>query len=221
MDQIRHWLSFIIMMFSILFNTMDAALLTKAPEAKSEQELVEMSEKFDEYELADEITVIKASVLSDAQRHAVIALQGLVARDNPQIFIDFGYATNTNAINELEKAGYKIVRNDESGNLWNFKTIVEKFKSYIDENSPWNDMYLYILKLIEIVRKKHYGKTVRAFTDVDTIANGLVVSHFENDNLFSEFKVLQEITADYCFELLKNSFDKEKAVLSVVKPKEI
>ena len=73
----------------------------------------------------------------------------------------------------------------------------------------------------EIVRKKHYGKTVRAFTDVDTIANGLVVSHFENDNLFSEFKVLQEITADYCYELLENSFDKEKAVLSVVNPKEI
>ena len=73
----------------------------------------------------------------------------------------------------------------------------------------------------EIVRKKHYGKTVRAFTDVDTIANGLVVSHFENDNLFSEFKVLQEITADYCYELLKESFDNEKAVLSVVNPKEI
>ncbi|MBE6749202.1 MAG: insulinase family protein [Ruminococcaceae bacterium] len=73
----------------------------------------------------------------------------------------------------------------------------------------------------EIVRKKHYGKTVRAFTDVDTIANGLVVSHFENDDLFSEFKVLQEITADYCYELLKNSFDSDKAVLSVVNPKEI
>ena len=73
----------------------------------------------------------------------------------------------------------------------------------------------------EIVRKKHYGKTVRAFTDVDTIANGLVVSHFENDDLFSEFKVLQEITAEYCYDLLKNSFDKERAVLSVVNPKEI
>ena len=73
----------------------------------------------------------------------------------------------------------------------------------------------------EIVRKKHYGKTVRAFTDVDTIANGLVVSYFENDDVFSEFKVLQEITADYCYELLKNSFDNDKAVLSVITPKEI
>ncbi len=73
----------------------------------------------------------------------------------------------------------------------------------------------------EIVRKKHYGKTVRAFTEVDTIANGLVVSHFDNDNLFSEFTVLQEITAEYCYELLKNSFSKDLAVLSVVNPKEL
>ncbi len=73
----------------------------------------------------------------------------------------------------------------------------------------------------EIVRKKHYGKTVRAFTDVDTIANGLVVSHFEKDDLFSEFKVLQEITPEYCYELLKESFDSEKVVLSVVMPKDI
>ena len=61
---------------------------------------------------------------------------------------------------------------------------------------------------------------MRAFTDVDTIANGLVVSYFENDNLFSEFNVLQEITAEYCYELLKDSFKKELAVLSVVMPKE-
>ncbi len=73
----------------------------------------------------------------------------------------------------------------------------------------------------EIVRKKHYGKTVRAFTDVDTIANSLVISHFENDDLFSEFKVLQEITSEYCYDLLKDSFDNSKAVLSVVLPKEI
>ncbi len=134
MEQIRYWLSFAVMMFSILFNTIDAALLTKAPEAKTEQELVEMYEKFDEYELADEITVIKASALSTAQRHSIIALQGLVAREKPQIFIDFGYATNRNAINELEKAGHTIVYNDEAGNPWNFKSIVTKFKSYIAES---------------------------------------------------------------------------------------
>ena len=134
MDQIRHWLSFAVMMFSILFNTMDAALLTKAPEPKTEQELVDMYEKFDEYELADEITVVKSNALSIAQRHAIIALQGLVGRDKPAIFIDYGYATNRNAISELENAGHTIVYNDEEGNPWKFASIVEKFKPYIADN---------------------------------------------------------------------------------------
>ncbi len=134
MEQIRHWLSFIVMMFSILFNTMDAALLTKAPDPKSEQELVEMYEKFDEYELADEITVVKISSLSLAQRHSIIALQGLVARHKPQIFLDYGYETNRYALNELENAGHTLVYNDEAGNPWKFDTLISKFKSYISES---------------------------------------------------------------------------------------
>lgn len=134
MVEIRHWISFIVMMFSILFNTMDAALLTKAPEPKSEQELIEMYEKFDEFELADEITVVKSSSLSTPQLHAVIALQGLVARDRPQIFIDYGYETNRYALGELENAGHELLYNDESGNPWKFDTVVAKFKSYIADS---------------------------------------------------------------------------------------
>lgn len=131
MDKIRFGLSFIVMMFSILFNTIDAALLTKAPEPLSEQSLVEMQEKFDKNELADEITVVRLSALTHAQRHAVIALQGLVARDKPQIFIDFGYETNKYALAEMQNAGYELVYNDESGNPWNFSSLVTKFKAYI------------------------------------------------------------------------------------------
>lgn len=131
MDKIRFGVSFIVMMFSILFNTIDAALLTKAPDPLPEQSLVEMQEKFEEHELADEITVVKSSALSLAQRQAVIALQGLVARDKPQIFIDFGYETNRYALNELQSAGHKILYNDEEGNPWNFVSLIEKFKPYI------------------------------------------------------------------------------------------
>ena len=134
MDQIRHWFSFAVMMFSILFNTMDAALLTKAPEPQSEKELVEMQEKFDEYELGEEITVVKETALSVPQRHAIIALQGLVARKNPQIFIDYGTAANRYALVELESAGYEISYSDESGNPWKFDTIIGKFKSYIADS---------------------------------------------------------------------------------------
>lgn len=71
----------------------------------------------------------------------------------------------------------------------------------------------------ETVRRKQYGKTVRAFTDIETVANGLIVSHFDNDGLFSEFGVLQNMTSDYINSLLMKAFDESKAVLSVILPK--
>lgn len=69
----------------------------------------------------------------------------------------------------------------------------------------------------ETVRKKQYGKTVRAFSDIDTLANGLVVSHFENEGLFDEFEVIKKLKLEFINELLQKSFDEKKAVLSVVK----
>lgn len=69
----------------------------------------------------------------------------------------------------------------------------------------------------ETVRKKQYGKTVRAFTDIDTVSNGLVVSHFENEELFSEFEVIKNLKLDFVNGLLKKCFNEDKAALSVVK----
>ena len=69
----------------------------------------------------------------------------------------------------------------------------------------------------ETVRKKQYGKTVRAFTDIDTVANGLVISHFENEELFSEFEVIKNLKLDFVNDLLKKCFNEDKAALSVVK----
>lgn len=69
----------------------------------------------------------------------------------------------------------------------------------------------------ETVRRKQYGKTICAFTDIDTVANGLVVSHFENQGLFDEFEVIKNLELDYVNELLKKSFNEDKAVLSVIK----
>jgi predicted Zn-dependent peptidase len=68
----------------------------------------------------------------------------------------------------------------------------------------------------EIVRKKQYGKTVRAFSDIDTLSNGLVISHFENEDLFAEFKVIKEMKLSFVNDMLQRSFDENKAVLSVV-----
>ena len=71
----------------------------------------------------------------------------------------------------------------------------------------------------ETVRKKQYGKTVRAFSDIDTVANGLVISHFEDEELFSEFKVIKNLKLDFVNALLKKSFNEDKTVLSVIKSK--
>ena len=132
--KIRLGISFIIMMVSILFNTIDSALVFKAPEPKTEKELVEMSGRFETFDLEEEITVVSLSKLSSSQRQAVIALQGLVGRTKPAIFIDYGYETNKNALREFEKAGYELVYNDEAGNPWNFASLVEKFRSHIADN---------------------------------------------------------------------------------------
>ena len=72
----------------------------------------------------------------------------------------------------------------------------------------------------ETVRRKQYGKTVRAFTDIDTVANGLLVSHFAGEELFSEFDVLRSLTTDFINDLLRRSFREDRAVLSVIVPKQ-
>lgn len=127
-------LSFVMIMISILFNTIDAKLLLNPPKAKTEAELVEMSGRFDTYELDNEITVIKSSNLSGSEIHSVIILQGLVAKEKPSLFIDHGYDANDDAIAEFEKAGYTISYTDADGNPWKFSSIVEKYKSYIADN---------------------------------------------------------------------------------------
>jgi len=134
MAKILNGLSFVVMMFSILFNTIDASLLKDAPEAKSETELVEMQNIFDDYELSDEITVISLGELSLSQRHTIIFLQGLVAREKPSIFIDYGSASHKYALAEMEKAGYTLSRTDDEGNPWKFESIIKKFSSYIKDS---------------------------------------------------------------------------------------
>ena len=115
LKSVLHWLSFAVMMFSILFNTIDASLLKKAPAAKTEDQLLEMQGIFEDYSIGEEITVISLGVLDEAQRDTIVSLQGLVAREKPSIFIDFGSSANKYALAELENAGYTLSYNDEDG----------------------------------------------------------------------------------------------------------
>lgn len=103
-----------------------------------------------------------------------------------------------------------------SGESPNPRAVAERIKARMNElKSGGVDAVDF-----EIVRKKHYGKIVRAFTDIETVANGLVVSHFENDELFSEFRALRELDVEYVNTLLRASFNDDKSVLSVILPKQ-
>ena len=133
MNTIINWLSFAVMMVSILFNTIDASFIKDAPEAKSESQLIEMQGRFDNPKLNNEITVVKISELTSSQHHTIIALQGLVARKEPAIFIDYGTEANRYALEEMKKSGYTISEFDTDGNPWRFSSIIKKFSSYITD----------------------------------------------------------------------------------------
>lgn len=133
MKEILKWLSFAVMMFSILFNTMDASLVKNPPDAKSAAEISEIQDIFVNYDISDEITVVSLGELSLSQRHTIIFLQGLVAREKPSIFIDYGSASHKYALSEMEKAGYTISRTDKDGNPWKFESLIKKFSSFIKD----------------------------------------------------------------------------------------
>lgn len=124
--------------------------------------------------------------------------------------LDDGLVNNTFSTEYFN--GYNYAAPIFSGESTDPNTVAEKIKRRIAELKET----LITEEQFETVRKKQYGKTVRAFSDIDTLANGLVVSHFENEELFSEFEVIKNMKLSFVNELLLKSFDEKTAVLSVV-----
>ncbi len=124
--------------------------------------------------------------------------------------LDEGLVNNTFSTEYFN--GYNYATVIFSGESKDPVAVAEKIKARIKELKK----ELISREDFEIARKKQYGKTVRAFSDIDIVANSLIVSHFEDDELFSEFEVIKAFTVDYVNEVLLNSFDEDKAVLSVI-----
>ena len=124
--------------------------------------------------------------------------------------LDDGLVNNTFSTEYFN--GYNYAAPIFSGESTDPNTVAEKIKKRIAELKKT----LITEEQFETVRKKQYGKTVRAFSDIDTLANGLVVSHFENEELFSEFEVIKKMKLSFVNELLLKAFHEKTAVLSVV-----
>ena len=124
--------------------------------------------------------------------------------------IDDGLVNNTFSTEYFH--GYNYAAPLFSGESVNPREVAARIKKAIGALKD----SLITTEQFETVRKKQYGKTVRAFSDVDTLANGLVVSHFVNEELFSEFEVIKDLDLDFVNNLLVRSFNENTAVLSVV-----
>lgn len=127
-------IAFLLIMLTYASNSVFAALPSFVPEAKTEAELLAMEDTIKDYPLNEEITVIRHSKLTSAQLRTVISLQGIVAKTEPSIYIDYGNSTSKYNINELSQAGYAVSRTDSEGNEWSFSSIISKFAPYIADS---------------------------------------------------------------------------------------
>lgn len=104
------------------------------PSPKSKKELSGLYEFCEDYQIGDKLYVIdSATFKSQEERHLAVALQGIVAKVEPQIFI----ITNEISYDYLDiisKDGVKIVFNDSNGDPWTVESLLEKFKPYINDS---------------------------------------------------------------------------------------
>lgn len=73
-------------------------------------------------------------------------------------------------------------------------------------------------KIFSRTQKKLYGRMIMGLNDIDEIANNMVLSYFDGEDIFTDFEVYKTITPEYLEELLKNSMENEYSVLSVILP---
>ncbi len=111
------------------------SLFTPAmPAPKSDYELDRILGICEKHELADELYVIDVAQLKeDGALHMAVALQGIVARTKPAIFIRNNTYCN-NYIKKIAENGTEIIYNDENGQPWTLAALLKKFKSLIGDS---------------------------------------------------------------------------------------
>ncbi|MGN0571236.1 MAG: EF-P 5-aminopentanol modification-associated protein YfmH [Candidatus Fimenecus sp.] len=69
----------------------------------------------------------------------------------------------------------------------------------------------------ERIRKKHYGRTVMQFNDIESIANNMVASYFRKESVFDDAEILQSLTLDEVNARLRTAIDVNCRSLTVIK----
>ncbi len=100
------------------------------PAAKALEDISSVS-SFKTFEIADEIDVVSSG--SNAQRHALVILEGLVARDEISIVVDSGAPGTQKAFSLLKEQGKTVSRADKDGKAWSLLTLLEKYADKITD----------------------------------------------------------------------------------------
>ncbi|MCQ2463852.1 MAG: hypothetical protein MJ177_10730 [Clostridia bacterium] len=91
-----------------------------------------MADTIKKKELSDTVYAVDISAFSDDERYSAIALQGIVAKTNPCIYINYGGAYSK-YLAEIEESGKNVIRTDENGEKWTYKSLVKQFFDYIGD----------------------------------------------------------------------------------------
>lgn len=104
------------------------------PDAKSEAELEQIASICQKHEVGGKLYVIDVSALQESgAKHMAIALQGIVAKTTPCIFVRNNEYCNK-YLETFEESGIELVFNDENGQPWTLPALLNKFKSYISDS---------------------------------------------------------------------------------------
>lgn len=114
----------------IFFGSVYASVLPKAPAPASQEQLMALPENISRRELSDVVYAVDLSGFTADERNSVIALQGIVAKTDPCIYLRYG-GTYDLYLAEIEKSGKTILRTDENGQKWTYTSLIDRFRDHI------------------------------------------------------------------------------------------
>lgn len=155
------------------------------PSAMPEEELKNIPAYFEKSELPNKLYVIDVGTFGGVDKfHMTVCLQGLVAKDKPQIFIKTN-STDSYYLDKIEKSGIEIVYTDDDGNRWTIEALLEKFKSYIAD-------FGYVL-----YRQSEDGIGLNMATNLSTVFGYLAVPEsLENLAISSGLTIKEDFSDD-------------------------
>lgn len=110
--------------------------------------------------------------------------------------------------------GYGYAATIFTGESENSKEVAQKIKQRIltlqKDGVPSEDF--------ERIRRKHYGRAIMSYNDIDEIANNMIASTFAGECIFDDIEVLSDITLQEINDRLRTAIDVNCSSLSVIKP---